>query len=44
MKWWIILNNMLIKNYIVEVDDEKFKEYIEMKLNEYLELAGYFDK
>ena len=35
---------MLIKNYIVEVDDEKFKEYIEMKLNEYLELAGYFDK
>ena len=35
---------MTIKNYIVEVDDEKFKEYIEMMLNEYLELAGYFDR
>ena len=35
---------MTIKNYIVEVDDEKFKEYIEKVLNEYLELAGYFDR
>ena len=35
---------MTIKNYIVEIDDEKFKEYIEMVLNEYLELAGYFDR
>lgn len=35
---------MTIKNYTVEVDDEKFKEYIRMKLIEYLELAGYFDK
>ena len=35
---------MRIKNYIVEIDDEKFKEYIEMVLNKYLELAGYFDR
>lgn len=35
---------MTIKNYTVEVDDENFKEYIGMVLNEYLELAGYFDR
>ena len=35
---------MRIKTYTVEVDDENFKEYIGMVLNEYLELAGYFDK
>ena len=35
---------MTIKNYTVEIDDENFKEYVGMVLNEYLELAGYFDR
>lgn len=35
---------MRIKTYTVEIDDENFKEYIGMVLNEYLELAGYFDR
>lgn len=35
---------MRIKTYTVEIVDEDFKEYIGMVLNEYLELAGYFDR
>lgn len=35
---------MRIKTYTAEIDDENFKEYIGMVLNEYLELAGYFDR
>lgn len=36
-------DSTLIKIYKLSIHEEDFKDYIEVKLEEYLELAGYFD-